>query len=121
MIHFGADDNASGVAAMLEVAEYLADQQASGALKLRRDIVFAAWSGEELGLIGSDHFVKSYGTAHPSHVPSQGGTTVPAVPPLPSGQRGLFSCPDHRMAPRASQGESKEKGADGHELASCCD
>jgi Tol biopolymer transport system component len=59
-IHFGADDNASGVAALLEIAQYLADQKARGILSLRRDIVFAGWSGEELGLIGSSHFLKTY-------------------------------------------------------------
>ncbi len=56
-IHFGADDNASGVAGLLEIAEYFADQVATGKLKLKRDVVFAAWSGEELGLLGSKHFV----------------------------------------------------------------
>jgi hypothetical protein len=60
LIHYGADDNASGVAAMLEVAEYLADQRALGKLKMKRDVIFAAWSGEELGLLGSNHFVKAY-------------------------------------------------------------
>ena len=55
-IHFGADDNASGIAAMLEVAEYLSSQRANGRLKMNRDVIFAAWSGEELGLIGSNHF-----------------------------------------------------------------
>ena len=59
-IHFGADDNASGVAGLLEIAEYLADQKTRGKLDLPRDIVFAAWSGEELGLLGSDHFVKRF-------------------------------------------------------------
>jgi Tol biopolymer transport system component len=58
-IHYGADDNASGVAAMLEIAEYLADLRQQGKLRLRRDLLFAAWSGEELGLLGSDHFVKA--------------------------------------------------------------
>jgi hypothetical protein len=57
-IHFGADDNASGVASMLEIAQHLASQQASGKLTLKRDIVFAAWSGEEIGLLGSSHFVR---------------------------------------------------------------
>jgi Tol biopolymer transport system component len=57
-IHHGADDNASGTAAMLEVAEYLADQQRSSKLNLKRDILFVAWSGEELGLLGSAHFVE---------------------------------------------------------------
>ena len=55
-IHFGADDNASGVAAMLEVAEYLSDLKKKGKLKLKRDVIFAGWSGEELGLHGSSHF-----------------------------------------------------------------
>ena len=57
-IHHGADDNASGVAAMMEIAEYLADQQRAGKLALKRDIIFSAWSGEELGLLGSSHFVR---------------------------------------------------------------
>jgi Tol biopolymer transport system component len=58
MVHPGADDNASGVAGMLEIAQYLADQQARGRLGLKRDVLFAAWTGEELGLLGSGHFVK---------------------------------------------------------------
>jgi len=56
-IHPGADDNASGVASLLEIAEWLAAKQARGELALQRDIVFAAWSGEELGLLGSSHYV----------------------------------------------------------------
>jgi hypothetical protein len=60
-IHYGADDNASGVAALLEIAQYLSDQQKQGLLHLRRDLVFIAWSGEELGLLGSDHFTKTFG------------------------------------------------------------
>ena len=60
-VHPGADDNASGVAALLEIAEHLADLKARGKLPLRRDIVFAAWSGEELGLLGSTHFTRSFG------------------------------------------------------------
>ncbi len=58
-IHRGADDNASGVAGMLEIAEYLADQRKQGKLDLKRDVVFAAWSGEEIGLLGSSHFVRT--------------------------------------------------------------
>lgn len=56
-IHYGADDNASGVAAMLEIAEALADAKAKG-LQLKRDIVFAGWSGEELGLLGASRFIQ---------------------------------------------------------------
>lgn len=58
LIHFGADDNASGVAAMLEIAEYLVNLRKKGKLDLKRDVIFAGWSGEELGLHGSAHFVQ---------------------------------------------------------------
>lgn len=50
-IHNGADDNASGTAAVLEVARLLA----SGP-KPASDVVIALWSGEELGLLGSEHW-----------------------------------------------------------------
>ena len=46
-VHVGADDNASGVAAMLEIAQYLAAEKKSGRLKPKRDLLVAAWSGEE--------------------------------------------------------------------------
>ncbi|MFK7820225.1 MAG: M28 family peptidase [Planctomycetaceae bacterium] len=59
-IHYGADDNASGVAAMLEVAEYFSDNRVKMAAKAKRDIIFAAWSGEELGLLGSKFYVENY-------------------------------------------------------------
>ena len=59
-IHFGADDNASGVAAMLEIAEYLSYLKKKGKLDLKRDVIFAGWSGEELGLHGSKHFAKTF-------------------------------------------------------------
>ncbi len=58
-IHWGADDNASGVAGVLEVAQFLVDQQRSGRLPLKRDVLFAIWSGEELGLHGSKHYADS--------------------------------------------------------------
>ncbi len=56
-IHNGADDNASGTAGLMEIAHYLADAQQSGKIELQRDVVFAAWSGEEMGLLGSASFV----------------------------------------------------------------
>lgn len=57
-IYLGADDNASGVSAVLEMARTLSAQVTSGTLQLKKDILFAAWSGEELGLRGSQHFVQ---------------------------------------------------------------
>ncbi len=52
--HLGADDNASGVAALLEVAKLLAAQK-----KRARDVVFVAFSAEERGVLGSSHFVRN--------------------------------------------------------------
>ncbi len=66
-IHFGADDNASGTAAMLEIAEYLSAMKKKDQLPLKRDVLFVAWSGEELGLYGSSHFVKSLKAAMAHH------------------------------------------------------
>ncbi len=65
-VHYGADDNASGVAGILEIAEYLAGQCTSGKLRLKRPVLFAAWSGEELGLLGSAHFVANLQQHAPS-------------------------------------------------------
>ncbi|MEW5849771.1 MAG: M28 family peptidase [Myxococcota bacterium] len=62
-IHRGADDNASGVAGLLEIAEWLTRLKAEGKLTLKRDVLFAAWSGEELGLLGSSHFTKTFNGA----------------------------------------------------------
>ena len=56
-IHPGADDNASGVAALLEIAQEQSQLLANGNLTAERDLVFAAWSGEELGLLGSNFWV----------------------------------------------------------------
>jgi len=52
-IHPGADDNASGTAAVVGLAEAFA--RAGGA---RRSLLFVAFSGEELGLLGSTHYVR---------------------------------------------------------------
>lgn len=66
-IHFGADDNASGVSAMLQIAEAMALARDTGKLQGQRDVVFAAWSGEELGLLGSSHYVKNLETMFSQH------------------------------------------------------
>lgn len=56
-VHHGADDNASGVALMLEVAEKFAGTEGSH----KRSIICIAFSGEELGLLGSKHFAENPG------------------------------------------------------------
>ena len=50
--HVGADDNASGTAAVIALAESLAQQPTR-----RRHLMIALWSAEEIGLIGSNQFV----------------------------------------------------------------
>lgn len=52
LVHNGADDNASGAAALIQVAARLA------ASRPARTVVFIAFSGEELGLLGSAYYVK---------------------------------------------------------------
>jgi aminopeptidase YwaD len=54
-IHNGADDNTSGVATLLEIAQYLASKKDS----IKRSILFIAFSAEELGLIGSQYYVNN--------------------------------------------------------------
>jgi hypothetical protein len=54
-IHNGADDNASGVAGVLEAAEFLAAHRA----ELRRSVLFVTFTGEERGLLGSLWFVEA--------------------------------------------------------------
>lgn len=52
-IHYGADDNASGTAGLLELAQYFA------ANPPKRSLIFIAFSGEELGLLGSAHYTRN--------------------------------------------------------------
>lgn len=61
-IHNGADDNASGVAGVLELARYFS----SNNQKERYNFLFICFSGEELGLFGSKYF-----TEHPTLDPGR--------------------------------------------------
>jgi len=54
--HPGADDNASGTAALLGVARRLAERVRHG-WRPEHDILFTAFTGEEMGIVGSAHFV----------------------------------------------------------------
>ncbi|HWB40028.1 MAG TPA: M28 family peptidase [Gemmatimonadales bacterium] len=51
-VHNGADDNASGAAMLIHIAARLAQSPPA------RTVLFIAFSGEELGLLGSAHYVK---------------------------------------------------------------
>lgn len=53
-IHNGADDNASGVAVMLQLAQELGSEDYKG-----NNYLFIAFSGEEMGLLGSNFFTKN--------------------------------------------------------------
>ena len=73
-VHPGADDNASGTAAVIEIAAAMAQAYtgttsvttgagtvqatSKGSIQRKRGIIFALWSGEEIGLIGSNSFVE---------------------------------------------------------------
>jgi Tol biopolymer transport system component len=57
--HNGADDNASGVAGVMELAHYYANLQKTSRGVLKKNLMFAVWSGEELGNLGSTHFTKT--------------------------------------------------------------
>jgi aminopeptidase YwaD len=52
-IHYGADDNASGTAGVLELARFFSEQRP----RPRRTLMFIAFSGEEEGLLGSNYYV----------------------------------------------------------------
>jgi aminopeptidase YwaD len=54
-VHHGADDNASGTAGVMELAEKFASIKGN----LKRSMIFITFSGEELGLIGSNYFVNN--------------------------------------------------------------
>jgi Tol biopolymer transport system component len=58
-LHPGADDNASGTAWMMELAGALAKERAEHPDKFRRGVIFASWSGEEIGIIGSSAFCEN--------------------------------------------------------------
>lgn len=55
-IHNGADDNASGTTGLLELSEKFASIKDN----LKRSIIFFAFSGEEMGLLGSNYLVNNF-------------------------------------------------------------
>lgn len=55
-IYNGADDNASGVSAVLQIAEAMM----ADAHPPERNVIFAFWDGEEKGLLGSQYFVENF-------------------------------------------------------------
>jgi len=62
-IHYGADDNASGVSILLELAKSMAKT-----IQPKRTIIFVAFTGEEAGLIGSRYFVSQVKNYFPGNI-----------------------------------------------------
>ena len=58
-IHNGADDNASGVAVLLNLADRLNVKNSKAEIKDNNNYLFMAFSGEEMGLLGSNYFSKN--------------------------------------------------------------
>jgi hypothetical protein len=55
VIYFGADDDASGVAGLIEIAKAFA----ASSVKPKRTVIFTFWTGEEEGKFGSGYYVKN--------------------------------------------------------------
>ncbi len=55
-VHNGADDNASGTAGLLEIAQKISSEERKN---LKRSVLFIAFAAEEAGLLGSAYFTKS--------------------------------------------------------------
>ncbi|MDR6760108.1 hypothetical protein J2Y38_000287 [Flavobacterium sp. 2755] len=54
-IYYGADDNASGTSGMLALAKNWSESK----IQPKYNILFAAWTAEEMGLLGSEYFVQN--------------------------------------------------------------
>lgn len=63
-VHNGADDNASGTASVIEIARAAAADRS----RFPRSLVFVAFAGEELGLLGSNHYARNPVGAMADHV-----------------------------------------------------
>ena len=66
-VHNGADDNASGISAILELAANLQKNR----MLLKRSVIIAAFGGEEMGLLGSKYFI--------SHLPVELSSVVAMI------------------------------------------
>ncbi|HEX7010944.1 MAG TPA: M28 family peptidase [Phycisphaeraceae bacterium] len=74
-LHPGADDNASGVAGLILIAQHLQQQRAASAPNAdRRTLLLVTFSGEERGLLGSHYFVE-----HPGEVATPPGSRIVAM------------------------------------------
>jgi hypothetical protein len=103
-IHNGADDNASGTAAIIEIARAAAGQRS----RFPRTVVFVAFAGEERGLLGSVHYVSDPALPVSSTIAmlnldmvgrARGGVDVSGLETAPSMEEDL------RMAVRAAGDE----------------
>lgn len=115
-IHYGADDNASGVAAMMQIAEAMTQARDAGRLQGQRDIVFAAWSGEELGLLGSSHYVKTLETLFSQHAAAVSPKEVPSDKNVPDDKEPADPKPD---TPKSDDSTGPNTGGLNLYIAAC--
>lgn len=104
--HVGADDNASGVATLLEVARELAAKKT----ELRRDVLFVAFSGEESGVLGSAHFVHEWAAAE--NPKGRGGASSAANPASSAKITGIYAMLNMDMVGRMRDNRLQVLGAE---------
>ena len=105
-LHPGADDNASGVAVLLELARLTAQA------KPERTVIFAAFSGEEAGLLGSRHYVRQAKAAD-ARFPLSGhiaDLNIDTVGRLDGGKVSIFGAASAREWPFIFMGASAVTG-----------
>lgn len=75
-IHPGADDNASGVSAVMELAHHFATAQKNPRTALKKDLYFAIWSAEEIGLLGSAAWLREWSEKNKKSIESELGAAL---------------------------------------------
>jgi hypothetical protein len=85
VVYNGADDNASGCTAVLEIAEAVASAQP------RRSVIFLLYSAEEIGLYGSRYFTENCPVPVDSIVANVNLDMVGRPPAKPTGMRALYA------------------------------
>jgi len=81
----GADDNATGTAAVLELARVLKDRP------MRRTVRLALFNLEEAGLVGSSAYVVDWRKKNPVRLPATPGGEIPPLPPGQETIHGMMS------------------------------
>ena len=116
-LHPGADDNASGVAVMLELARLMANARP------QRSVIFAAFAGEEAGQLGARHYVRA---AHTPGAPFPlaghiADLNIDTVGRLADGKVAIFGTGSAREFPFIFMGASAVTGVPTQPVAQAID